>query len=58
MPGATYNYSFNFNEEANGPSQLTVATAPEASTWAMMLAGFAGIAFAGFRSHPRATATA
>ena len=33
-----------------GLGNFTVATAPEPSTWAMMLAGFAGLGFAGYRA--------
>jgi hypothetical protein len=40
-PGHTYDL-------VNG-STLTVTAAPEASTWAMMLLGFAGLAFVGYR---------
>jgi PEP-CTERM motif len=43
--------------EGNGaPSVLQVTAAPEPSTWAMMLAGFAGLAFAGYRSRKTAAA--
>lgn len=46
--------------EGNGaPSVLQIATGvPEASTWAMMLAGFAGLGFAAFRARPKAAALA
>ena len=46
----------------NDPSYLgldnvsVVATAPEASTWAMMMVGFAGLAFAGYRARRTAAA--
>jgi hypothetical protein len=43
-------------EAANGylsPTTLTVSIIPEASTWAMMLIGFAGLSLAGFRSARR-----
>jgi hypothetical protein len=33
-------------------------TAPEASTWAMMVLGFAGLAFAGYRTSRKAAAIA
>jgi len=36
----------------------SVATAPELSTWAMMGIGFAGLAFAGYRSSRKSTALA
>jgi hypothetical protein len=32
-----------------GDVDASVGTIPEASTWAMMLAGFAGLSFAAFR---------
>jgi hypothetical protein len=49
-PGATYTYAFTFNELDVGPSALLVTTSvPEPSTWAMMLLGFAGLGFAGYR---------
>ena len=36
--------------EANGsPSDLVFSVVPEPSTWAMMLLGFAGLGFAGYR---------
>ena len=35
---------------------LTAPAAPEPSTWAMMLAGFAGLGFAGYRASRRAAA--
>ena len=46
--------------ETSGPNQLgvsgTFAAVPEPSTWAMMLLGFAGLSFAGYRKarQPRA----
>ncbi len=47
-PGTTYGYTFTFNEYDTGPSALLVTTSvPEASTWAMMVPGFAGLGFAG-----------
>jgi hypothetical protein len=39
---------------SNGPLTITPEAGmpvPEASTWAMMLLGFAGLALAGFRRH-------
>jgi hypothetical protein len=63
-PGATYDYAFEFsNPGANEPSGLLVTTTgsagvvPEPSTWAMMLIGFAGLGFAGYR-RARATVSA
>jgi hypothetical protein len=39
-----------------GPIPLNAA--PEPSTWAMMLLGFAGLGFAGYRRLPKAAAVA
>jgi PEP-CTERM motif len=36
----------------------SITTVPEPSTWAMMLLGFAGLGYAGYRSNRRAAATA
>ena len=36
-------------------STLSISEVPEASTWAMMLIGFAGLGFAGYRA-PRTSA--
>jgi PEP-CTERM motif len=53
-PGATYEYAFEFSNPG-GPSGLLVTTTgsawviPEPSTWAMMLLGFAGLGYAGYR---------
>jgi PEP-CTERM motif len=61
-PGATYEYAFEFSTQG-GPSGLLVTTTgsasvvPEPSTWAMMLIGFAGLGFAGYR-RARATVSA
>ena len=44
-----------FNSGFGFTYDIKLAPAPEPSTWAMMLAGFAGLAFAGYRrqSHLR-----
>jgi hypothetical protein len=53
--GQSYTYSFDYanNTGGNGlsPSELiaTASSVPEASTWAMLLVGFAGLGFAGYR---------
>jgi hypothetical protein len=53
--GKSYTYSFDYanNTGGNGlsPSELiaTASSVPEASTWAMLLIGFAGLGFAGYR---------
>ena len=60
-PGAEYVYAFTFfNDEGNEPSGLLVTTSggsagviPEPSTWAMMLIGFAGLGFVGYRRAKR-----
>jgi hypothetical protein len=41
---------------ASGDVTFASASAPEASTWAMMLVGFVGVAFAGWRRRPAAVA--
>jgi hypothetical protein len=47
---------------SNGPpfallDNVSVTGVPEPSTWAMMIIGFAGLAFAGYRKHRKAAAT-
>jgi hypothetical protein len=37
---------------------VSLSTVPEASTWAMMLVGFAGLGFAGFRASRKAASIA
>lgn len=55
-PGDVYTYSFNFWNNTTGfgaePSRLVVTftNVPEASTWAMLLLGFGGLALAGYRA--------
>ena len=39
-------------------SQITLTGVPETSTWAMMLAGFAGLGFLGYRRNQAATVNA
>jgi len=58
-----YAYSHNsgttWTVETNGPFRLQVNSVPEASTWALMLLGFAGLAFPGYRGAlKRATSAA
>jgi hypothetical protein len=43
---------------ADGPTGLQIAVVPEASTWAMMVLGFAGLGLAGFRKAKRVAAFA
>jgi hypothetical protein len=43
---------------ANDTIDLSAATVPEPATWAMMLLGFAGLAFAGYRKPRRAASAA
>jgi hypothetical protein len=64
VPGKSYTYSFDYSNNTSGlgatPS-LLVATArsvPEASTWAMLLLGFAGLGFAGYRARRAAISIA
>jgi len=47
-----------FNGQYPAGLSWSVATAPELSTWAMMGIGFAGLAFAGYRSSRKSTALA
>jgi hypothetical protein len=42
----------------NNQHLFTTQTVPEPSTWAMMLIGFAGLGFAGYRSAKAKTAVA
>jgi hypothetical protein len=42
-------YSLGLSPAAVGTTQAFVVGAPEVSTWAMMVAGFAGLGFAGWR---------
>ena len=51
VPGPLTAHSFVLDYvEGNGsPSQLLVTGVPEASTWAMMILGFLGIGFLGYR---------
>ena len=56
-PAGNQTFQLVYGECCGGPSTLNVnlpfvspgASTPEASTWAMMLLGFAGLGFAGFR---------
>ena len=46
--------SFSSDKGLGSPSYLVLSTwVPEPSTWAMMLAGIAGLSYAGFRSRRR-----
>jgi hypothetical protein len=59
-PGANYVYSFTFvNSYPPSPSALlvTVTATPEPSTWAMMMLGFAGLGYAGWRTSRKVAAT-
>jgi PEP-CTERM motif len=40
----------NIETSVDGPTGLQIAFVPEPATWAMMLLGFAGLGFAGFRT--------
>jgi hypothetical protein len=40
-----------------GVGTLTLTAVPEASTWAMMLIGFAGVGMAGYRASQKRAAT-
>jgi hypothetical protein len=45
----TVGYWDSYYGDNSGSQSLQVTGVPEASTWVMMLAGFAGLGFAGFR---------
>ena len=48
--------SNNGNDWVYGISNLSFTAVPEPSTWAMMLAGFAGLGFAGYRGSRKSVA--
>jgi hypothetical protein len=50
-------YTINGGDPITVPVALTVGV-PEPSTWAMMLLGFAGLGFAGYRTSRRTAAAA
>ena len=64
VPGDSYTYSFNYTNNNTGfgatPSLLVVSidSVPEASTWAMILLGFAGLGFASYRARRTASSIA
>jgi hypothetical protein len=45
-------------EQFKQPRISGLSAVPELSTWAMMALGFAGLGFAGYRSHKRDTVIA
>jgi hypothetical protein len=47
-------YWDSYYPDNSGAQTLSIGVVPEASTWAMMLAGFAGLGFAGYRSSRKA----
>jgi PEP-CTERM motif len=52
-----YTYTWGVGEHADSLT-IKVGDVPEPSTWAMMLLGFAGLGFAGYRKAKQATVTA
>jgi hypothetical protein len=64
VPGKSYTYSFEFSNNTGGfgatPSELvaTASSVPEASTWAMLVLGFAGLGFASYRGRRAAASIA
>jgi hypothetical protein len=59
----TYAFTLSYGECCGPPAVLATdlplsSGAPEASTWAMMIAGFCGLGFAGFRASRRREAIA
>ena len=56
-----YEDTYPGNPDWSGPaasSLLTFAAAPEPSTWTMMMLGFAGVGFAGYRASRKSAAVA
>ncbi len=49
-------FAFRDPGGSSGPNPPPVPGVPEPSTWAMMLLGFAGLSFVGFRRSRKATA--
>jgi hypothetical protein len=64
VPGDTYVYSFDYSNNTAGfgaaPSELvaTASSVPEASTWAMLVLGFAGLGLVGYRARRAAVSIA
>jgi hypothetical protein len=58
--GGTWTGGGNFNSDGNPGFEGTTGTGaiPEPATWAMMLLGFAGLGFAGYRTTRRAVSVA
>ncbi len=54
----TFSVGFRNDPNFDGLDSFSVSTVPEASTWAMMLAGFAGLGFAAFRTSRKRAAFA
>jgi probable HAF family extracellular repeat protein len=53
LPGSTDSYAYGINDAGQAVGDSRLSTVPEPSTWAMMLLGFAGLAFAGYRRSER-----
>ena len=58
QPFTGYSALFYTDDSTLTSNQTLVAAVPEASTWAMMLAGFAGLGIAGYRTSRRGLAMA
>ncbi len=56
-PGDTYGFAINSVDSIEGPGTIEFASVPEASTWAMLLAGFGMLGFVGMRRRAGALAT-
>jgi hypothetical protein len=57
MTPGVYVYTWGSDEHAD-TFTIDIASAPEPSTWAMMLAGFAGIGFLSYRASRKTAAAA
>ena len=49
FPIGTGSFTIDYIEANGSPSDLVFAVVPEPSTWALLLLGFAGLGFAGYR---------
>jgi hypothetical protein len=52
-PDASFGFTYALVDPPLAATPLSAAIVPEPSTWAMMLIGFAGLAFVGYRARVR-----